>query len=114
MTRSGFFVLGVSRDKQSVAERFSQELELPYPIVGDSSGEIIRAYRARWPILGLAQRVTYVIDQDRRIRLAHHRELNIDSHVEMVCGQAETTESYHQGASFVPAGLDEADARDES
>jgi len=78
-------VIGVSGDSQETNERFRKSLDLPFPLVGDPQGTILRAYRVRWPLLGLAQRVTYAIGQDGRVLLAFHSELNPTAHVAKAC-----------------------------
>jgi thioredoxin-dependent peroxiredoxin len=74
-------VVGVSADRAETAERFRASLELPYPMVGDPEGRILRAYQVRWPLLGLARRVTYVVGRDRKVRFAFRSERNVDGHV---------------------------------
>src|SRR5206468_133119 len=39
----------------------------------------------RWPIVGLTQRVTYVIGRNRKVRLAFHSELDMDAHSAEAC-----------------------------
>ena len=73
-------MIGVSSDSQETNERFRKSLDLPFPLVGDPEGTILRAHRVRWPLVGLAQRVTYAIGQDGRVRLAFHSELNPTAH----------------------------------
>lgn len=74
-------MIGVSADKPETAARFAESLDLPYPLVGDPQGDILRAYKVRWPLVGLAQRVSYVIGRDRRIESAYHSELHAKAHV---------------------------------
>lgn len=78
-------VVGVSKDDQATADRFRDALDLPYPLVGDPKGEILRAYDVRVPVLGLAQRVTFVIGQDRRILDVHASPFDAESHVTAAC-----------------------------
>jgi peroxiredoxin len=78
-------VVGVSRDPQETSDRFRESLGLPFPLVGDPDEKILRAYKVRWPILGLARRVTYLVAKNRKVRLAFHSELNIDAHVSKTC-----------------------------
>jgi peroxiredoxin Q/BCP len=73
-------VIGISGDSQETNDRFRTGLNLPFPLVGDPEGNILRAYRVRWPLLGLAQRVTYAVSQKGRILLAFHSELNPSAH----------------------------------
>jgi peroxiredoxin Q/BCP len=77
--------VGVSRDVQETSDRFRESLDLPFPLVGDPEGAILRAYKVRWPILGLARRVTYLVGRDLRVRLAFHSELDIGAHVSRTC-----------------------------
>jgi peroxiredoxin Q/BCP len=74
-------VIGVSADTPERAASFRQSLEVPYPMVGDPQGAILRSYKVRWPLLGLAQRVSYLIGRDRRIQSAYHSELNAKAHI---------------------------------
>jgi thioredoxin-dependent peroxiredoxin len=78
-------VVGVSRDPQETSDRFRESLSLPFPLVGDPDETILRAYKVRWPILGLARRVTYLVAKNRAVRLAFHSEFNIDAHVSKTC-----------------------------
>jgi peroxiredoxin Q/BCP len=81
-------VIGVSRDPQDVVDRFRASLDLPYPLVGDPGGTICRAYKARWPLIGKAKRITYVIGRDRRIRTAYRDELRMSAHAARACAAA--------------------------
>ena len=73
-------MVGVSTDAQDKVDRFKRELSLPFPMVGDPDGAIVRAYQVRWPVVGWARRVTYVIGGDRRVIVAYHSELHFDEH----------------------------------
>jgi peroxiredoxin Q/BCP len=79
-------VVGVSKDPQDVSDRFRESLGLPYPLVGDPDGAILKAYKVTWPFVGLAQRVTYVVARNHKVRLAFHSELDIEAHMEKACG----------------------------
>ena len=74
-------MIGVSADKPETAASFRESLDLPYPLVGDPKGDILRAYKVRWPLVGLARRVSYLIGRDRRIESAYHSELHAKAHV---------------------------------
>jgi peroxiredoxin Q/BCP len=78
--------VGVSKDRQEVSDRFRQSLALPYPLVGDPEGAILRAYKVRWPLIGLARRVTYVVGRDGKVRLAFHSEMDIAAHLAKAAG----------------------------
>lgn len=78
-------MIGVSRDPQATSDRFKASLGLPFTLVGDPEERIINAYGVRWPIVGLTQRVTYVIGRTRKVRLAFHSELDMDAHSAEAC-----------------------------
>ncbi len=70
----------MSGDTLETNERFRKSLDLPFPLVGDPDKTILKAYRVRWPVIGLAKRVTYVIGRDRRILLAYRNERSMSAH----------------------------------
>jgi thioredoxin-dependent peroxiredoxin len=78
-------VIGVSADTQETSDRFKASLGLPYRMVGDPHGAIGRVYKVRWPIIGLFQRVTYVVATNRKVRLAFHSELDVHRHAAKAC-----------------------------
>jgi peroxiredoxin len=78
-------VIGVSADTQERNDAFAKSLGLSYPLVGDPKGEVLRAYGARWPVLGLARRVSYVVGRDGRIEKVFHGELDAEAHVQEAC-----------------------------
>jgi peroxiredoxin len=77
--------VGVSADPQETLDRWAKELRLPYALVGDPDGQLRTAYGVKWPILGLARRVTFLIGRDRRIANVHQAERDVDSHVAAAC-----------------------------
>jgi peroxiredoxin Q/BCP len=60
-------VVGVSADKPEVQQKFIDKFELTFPLVSDTSKDIIDAYGAR-EVLGVtAKRKTFLIDPDGRV-----------------------------------------------
>jgi peroxiredoxin Q/BCP len=78
-------VIGVSSDTQETNDRFRESLGLPFRLLGDPRGEILRAYDVRWPIVGMAQRVTYAIGRNKKVLLAFHSELHMAAHAGEAC-----------------------------
>lgn len=74
-------MVGVSGDPQEVSDRFREELDLPFPLVGDPGATIISAYGVKWPLVRIASRVTFIIDRDRHVAAAHKSQRDIDGHV---------------------------------
>lgn len=59
-------VLGVSKDDESSHQKFTEKFNLPFPLLADVDGSIIKAYDVEGSS-GYAQRVTYVIDDTGNI-----------------------------------------------
>ena len=93
LRKGGGTVIGVSTDPQPKVDRFRRELNLPFPMVGDPEGAIVRAYEVRWPVVGWARRVTFVIGADRRVIVAYHSELHFDEHAARACTAVATSET---------------------
>jgi len=62
----GVVVFGVSRDSADSHAKFLEEHALPFPLVADESGRIQAAYGVP-SRLGMAARVTFLVDQHGRI-----------------------------------------------
>jgi peroxiredoxin len=77
--------VGVSSGSQEANDRFRQSLDLPFPLVGDPGRTILKAYRVLWPLVGLAQRVTYIIGRDKRILRALRNEVSMTAHAKLAC-----------------------------
>lgn len=78
-------MIGISSDDQATSDRFRASLELPYPLVGDPEGEILKAYKVRWPVIGLARRVSYEIGRDGKIAHAFESQFDAEGHVAQAC-----------------------------
>jgi peroxiredoxin Q/BCP len=91
-------VIGVSGDSPETNASFREACSLPYALVGDPDGRIRAAYRVKWPLIGLCQRVTYVIGRDRRVRVAFWNEFDVEAHIaRALVVVAEATRAAKQG-----------------
>lgn len=77
---AGASVIGVSTDDGETQCRFADSLKAPFPMLSDPNGQIAAAYDVRWPLIGLAKRVTYIVDPSRRIVAVFHHEVRVDQH----------------------------------
>ena len=77
--------MGVSSQSQESNDRFRESLGLAFPLVGDPDGAILRGYDVRWPLIGLAKRVTYVVGKDRKILEAFRSETDMTAHASQAC-----------------------------
>ena len=83
-------MVGVSADSQERNDEFRKALELPYALVGDPNGDVLRAYGVRVPVLGLARRVTYVIGRDGKIGHIYSNSFDAEVHVAKTCALVES------------------------
>jgi len=62
----GVAVVGVSVDEPADQQAFAQRCSVPFPLVADAEKEIARSYGVLG-VLGLAKRITFLLDRDGRI-----------------------------------------------
>jgi peroxiredoxin len=77
---AGAGLVGVSSDDVATQCEFAKSLTVEFPMLADPTGVITKGYDVRWPLIPLAQRVTYVVDPSRKVLHAFHDELRIDRH----------------------------------
>jgi peroxiredoxin Q/BCP len=64
----GAVVLGVSADDTTSHAKFAAKFNLNFPILADPDKRIIKAYGVAMPVIGIAKRVTFIIDKAGIIR----------------------------------------------
>jgi peroxiredoxin Q/BCP len=64
----GAQVVGISTDSVETQARFKAENALPYPLLSDEGGKVARQYGGVVPVVGVANRATFVIAQDGTIK----------------------------------------------
>lgn len=67
MKGKGAEVVAVSTDSVETLRKFKEELQLPFTLLSDEKGAVADQYGGRVPVLGLANRVTFVIGKDGKI-----------------------------------------------
>ncbi|MDP2877416.1 MAG: peroxiredoxin [Holophaga sp.] len=65
---SGAVILGVSADNKDSHKAFAQKFSLPFSLLADPDKTIIEAYGVKMPLVGMAKRVTFIIDKQGVIR----------------------------------------------
>lgn len=89
----GAEVLGVSVDNAELQCEFASREGVPFPMIGDPARGIGRSYDVLWPLLNVAQRVTYVISPDGRIEAAFHHEILVSKHLQAVRAHLQSKKS---------------------
>ena len=65
---AGAVILGVSADDVESHAAFARKYSLPFPLLADPGRKIIDAYGVRMAVIGIAKRVTFIIDKGGIIR----------------------------------------------
>lgn len=68
MVGKGAQVVGISTDSVETQKKFKDEYKLPYPLLSDASGKVAKQYGGTIPVVGLANRATFVVDKDGTIK----------------------------------------------
>ncbi|WP_303672832.1 peroxiredoxin [Vampirovibrio chlorellavorus] len=76
----GAQIFGISADSKESHQGFSQQQNLPYPLLSDSDGAVAKAFGVKKTLGLLPGRATFVIAPDRTVRLAYASQLNPESH----------------------------------
>ncbi|HTN53315.1 MAG TPA: peroxiredoxin [Anaeromyxobacter sp.] len=59
----GAQVIGISVDSVAKQKEFKEKYGLPYPLLSDGDGKVAALYPGKMPVLGVANRANFVIDQ---------------------------------------------------
>ncbi len=65
---AGAVILGVSADDADSHLAFSKKFSLPFSLLADPKRTLIEAYGVKIPVVGMAKRVTFIIDKQGVIR----------------------------------------------
>lgn len=72
--QSGARVFGVSRDSTWTHKAYKEKENLPYSLLADMNGKVAREYGAWNEQVGLAERMTVLIDEDGMVRFTQRSE----------------------------------------
>lgn len=76
----GAKLVGISTDSLATQCDFAKSTKAPFPLIGDDDSSISRAYDVLWPIIGVPQRVTYVVSKAQVIEAVFRHEIDIKAH----------------------------------
>ena len=77
----GAEVVGVSVDSLETQCAFAKSVEATFAMIGDRDKSVSKAFDVLWPIIGKAQRVTFVIDPEGVVRDVFHHEVLVTKHI---------------------------------
>jgi len=64
---AGASVVGISTDDHDTQCRFAAAVQTSFPLIADNDGSIARAWGTRWPVIGWARRITFIVGEGRRV-----------------------------------------------
>jgi len=77
----GAEVIGISTDNLETQCKFGAALKVTFPLVADPDKKISAAFDVLWPVVGIAHRVTFIIDRGAmKILATFNHELSADKH----------------------------------
>jgi thioredoxin-dependent peroxiredoxin len=80
----GAELVGVSVDSVKRQCEFAEKESLQFPLVGDASKEIGRAYGVLWPVVQIDRRVTFIIDPAGVVENVIKHEVRVTRHLDDV------------------------------
>jgi peroxiredoxin Q/BCP len=84
LEKAGAVVLGISTDPLEKQCAFAESIGVGFRLIADEDRAVSRAYGALWPLVGIARRITYVIDPQGKIAFVYRGELRAAGHAEQV------------------------------
>ena len=60
--------MGISTDSVETQKKFKDQYKLSYTLLSDADGKVADQYSGRIPVVGLANRATYVVNADGTIK----------------------------------------------
>ena len=74
-------VYGISKDSISIHQEFIEKYSLPFELLSDVDGKVIKSYMAAFPVINMTRRVTYLIDADKTINEVFENLLMFKVHI---------------------------------
>jgi peroxiredoxin Q/BCP len=64
----GAQVVGISVDDVETQKKYKDENQLPFPLLSDEGGKVSKKYGGTVPLLGFANRATFVVERDGTVK----------------------------------------------
>lgn len=85
-------VIGISKDSIATHLKFQKANNLPFELLSDPSGDVIRAYKAMLPIIGVPRRVTYLLNKKHKIAAVLEDMFHADEHIKIMIQEVKSGE----------------------
>ena len=74
-------VLGISKDTMPTLLKFKEQYKLPYELLSDPTAYVCRLYDTIVPVIGLVNRVTYLLDKQHQIVATYADMFDAKAHI---------------------------------
>jgi peroxiredoxin len=92
---AGATVIGVSNDQIDTITKFSvQECAGKFSVAADPESKVIKDYDAKFPLIGKADRISYVIGKDAKVSYVYS-SLSPDGHIENTLKAVQSLSAKH-------------------
>lgn len=75
-------IVGISKDSIETHQRFINYYKLPFELLSDQSGEVLKKYEALIPFIGMPKRITYLLDTDHNIITSYENLFGAKKHIQ--------------------------------
>jgi thioredoxin-dependent peroxiredoxin len=77
----GADVIGISTDSLETQCKFAESMKVTFPLIADADKKISASFDVLWPIVGIAHRVTFIVDRaSMKVLAMFKHELSADKH----------------------------------
>lgn len=80
-------IFGISKDSVVSHQRFKKKYDLPFELLADTSGRVCKAFKALMPVVSVPKRITYLIDQEQKIKAVYSDLFGARNHIKSMIGQ---------------------------
>ena len=63
----GVPIFGISKDSVKSHLKFKEQYKLPFELLSDRSGKVIKEYDALFPVINMPRRISYLVSPDKKI-----------------------------------------------
>lgn len=87
-------VFGISNDPLATHLEFKQKHDLPFELLSDENSAVIRLYGAKVPLLGFTKRITYLLDEQHKIRDIYANMFNAKEHIKKMLEEVKPVSNF--------------------
>ena len=74
-------IIGISRDSVALHKKFKEHYNLPFELLSDPQGMVAEQYKALIPLVKLTKRVSYLIDESKKVIGVYSNFFNAEKHI---------------------------------